>query len=136
MAVKRKKDGLSAGSGSIVIGGNVERSNIVSGNNNFVSNQNINLALLFRNIHEIVDAKTNLQPDEKSDIKAELQEIQTALEEAQPDETFLARRFRNLRRMAPEIVDVAFETLKNPIGGVAEVIRRISKKISEEANTK
>lgn len=136
MAVKRKKDGLSAGSGSIVIGGNVERSNIVSGNNNFVSNQNINLALLFRNIHEIVDAKTNLQPDEKSDIKAELQEIQTALEEAQPDETFLARRFRNLRRMAPEIVDIAFETLKNPIGGVAEVIRRISKKMSEEANTK
>lgn len=131
----KKKNGMSAGNNSIVIGGSVERSNIVSGNNNIVSNQSLNLAPLFQNIYEVVDAKTNLQPGEKSDVKAELQEIQTALEEPHPDETFLARRFRNLKRMAPEIVDVAFETLKNPIGGAAEVIRRISKKMTEDAST-
>jgi hypothetical protein len=135
MARKKKQDGLNAGDNSIVIGGNVERSNIVSGNHNIVSNQSVNLAPLFQNICEIVDAKTNLRPDEKEDVKAELQEIQTVLEEPKPDETFLTRRFRNIKRMSPEIVEVAFETLKNPIGGVAEVIKRIAKKMAEDANT-
>ena len=69
-----------------------------------------------------------LNPPKKNDIRAELQEIQTALEDPKPDETFLARRFRNIQRMAPDIVDVAFETLKNPISGVATVIQKIAKK--------
>lgn len=133
---KRKQNGVSAGNGSIVIGGNVDRSNIVVGDNNVVSNQTVNLAPLFQNIYEAVDAKKDLLPEEKSDVKAELKEIQTVLEEPKPDETFLARRFRNLKRMAPEIAEVTFETLKNPLSGVMEVIKRISKKMAEDANTK
>ncbi|NOH04615.1 MAG: hypothetical protein HND47_22930 [Chloroflexi bacterium] len=136
MAAKKKKDGLNAGDGSIVIGGNVERSNIVMGDNNVVTNQSIQLAPLFKVIFEAVEKQSNLSPAEKEDVKAELQEVQTALEESEPDETFLARRFRNIKRMAPEIVEVAFETLKNPIGGVAEVVKRIAKKMAEEANAK
>jgi hypothetical protein len=133
MTAKKKKDGLSAGNGSIVIGGSVDRSNIVSGNNNIVSNQSINLAPLFETIYQVVEKQQDLPASEKDDVKAELQEIQTALEEPKPDETFLTRRFRNIKRMSPEIVEVAFETLKNPIGGVAEVIKRIAKKMAEDA---
>jgi hypothetical protein len=134
MAAKTKKDGLNAGNGSVVIGGNVERSNVVVGNNNIVSNQSIQLVPYFEIIYNAVD-NAQLAPADKQDVKAELQEIQTALEEQKPDETFLARRFRNIKRMAPEIVEVAFETLKNPIGGVAEVIKRVAKKMAEDANT-
>ncbi|RJP55664.1 MAG: hypothetical protein C4557_01145 [Anaerolineaceae bacterium] len=131
MAGKKKKDGLSAGDNSIVIGGNVERSNIISGDNNIVSSQSIQVAPLFKVIYEAVE-KTELPAADKQDVKAELREIETALEEPQPDETFLARRFRNIKRMAPEIVEVAFETLKNPIGGVAEVVKRVAKRMAEE----
>ncbi len=133
MADKRKKDGLSAGNGGIVIGGNVDRSNIVSGNNNVISNHSINIAPLFETIYHFVETHPKLQPSKKQDAKEELQEIQTALEEPKPDENFIARRFRNIKRMAPEIVEVAFETLKNPVGGVAEVIKRIAKKMAEDA---
>ena len=133
MADKRKKDGLSAGNGGIVIGGNVDRSNIVSGNNNIISNHSINIAPLFETIYHFVVTHPKLQPSKKQDAKEELQEIQTALEEPKPDENFIARRFRNIKRMAPEIVEVAFETLKNPVGGVAEVIKRIAKKMAEDA---
>ena len=136
MPAKNKKDGLSAGDNSIVIGGNVQGSNIVVGNNNNIANQTINIAPLFREIYKKVEASKELSPQEKTDVKEELQEIQTVLEQPDPDETFLARRFRNLKRMAPEITEIAFETLKNPLGGVAEVIRRIAKKATEEANTK
>ena len=131
---KNKKNGLSAGNGSVVIGGNVQGSNIVVGDHNTISNQSINIVPLFQTIYHFVETHPKLQPEKKQDVKDELQEIQTALEEPKPDESFITRRFRNIKRMAPEIVEVAFETLKNPIGGVAEVIKRISKKMAEDAN--
>jgi hypothetical protein len=131
----KKKSGLSAGNGSIVIGGNVQGSNIVMGNHNTVSNQSVNIAPLFQTIYHYVDTHPKLQAGKKQDAKEELKEIEVALEEPKPDENFILRRFRNLNRMAPEIVEVAFETLKNPIGGVAEVIKRIAKKMAEEAST-
>ena len=136
MAGKKKNEGLSAGNGSVVVGGNVERSNIVVGNNNVVSNQSIQIEPLFRIIFEAVEKQPQLTPADKEDVKAELQEVKTALEEPKPDETFIARRLRNIKRMAPEIVEVTVETLKNPIGGVAEVVKRIAAKMAEEANAK
>jgi hypothetical protein len=135
MAQKKKKSGLSAGNGSIVIGGSVDRSNIVMGNNNTVSNQSVNIAPLFETIYHFVETHPKLQAGKKQDAIEELKEIQAALEEPKPDENFITRRFRNLKRMAPEIVEIAFETLKNPVGGVAEIIKRISKKMAEDANT-
>ena len=134
MAERKKTKGLNAGDGSIVIGGNVRGSNIVIGDHNTVSNQSVNIAPLFQNIYHYVDTHPRLQAGKKQDARDELKEIETALEEPKPDESFIARRFRNLNRMSPDIVEVAFETLKNPIGGVAEVIKRIAKKVAEEAN--
>lgn len=134
MADKNKKDGISAGSGSVVVGGNVSGSNIVVGNNNVVSNKTTQLEVQYAVIYRAVDESASLKPAEKEDVKAELQETQTELANPQPDEMFLARRFRNVKRMAPEIVEVAFETLKNPVSGVAEVIKRIAKKAAEDGN--
>lgn len=134
--VSKKKNGVSAGDGSVIIGGNVDRSNIVVGDNNVVSNQVAQIAPLFKVIFEAVESQPNLTPSEKEDVKAELQEVQTALEEPQPDETFIGRRLRNIKRMAPEIVEVAVATLTNPVGGVAEVIKRIAAKMAEDANAK
>ena len=128
MAEKKKKKGLNAGDGSIVIGGNVQGSNIVIGDHNTVSNQSINIAPLFEVIYQSVEKHPTLSPADKADVKADLREIQTGLEEPNPNESFLARRFRSLKRMAPDIVEVAFETLKNPLGGVAEVIKKVAKK--------
>jgi len=130
----KKKNGQNAGDGSIVIGGNVKGSNIVMGNHNTISNQSVNIAPLFQTIYHYVDTHPKLQAGKKQDAKEELKEIEIALEEPKPDESFILRRFRNLNRMAPEIVEVAFETLKNPIGGVAEIIKRIAKKMAEEGN--
>ena len=132
---EKKKNSLNAKQGGIVIGGNVDRSNIVSGNNNVVSNQNINIAPLFDTIYHFVETHPKLQAGKKQDAIEELKEIQTALEVKQPDESFLARRFRNLKRMAPDIVEVAFETLKNPLGGVAEVVKRVAKKMTEDTKS-
>lgn len=125
------KKNVKATHGSISIGGNVTGSNIVQGNNNRVSIQNVNVAPLFESIYHFVETHPKLQAGKKEDAIAELQEIQSVLEEPNPDESFLARKFRNLKRMAPDIVEVAMETLKNPIGGVAEIIKKVAKKMAE-----
>ncbi len=131
---KKKSRLNAAGNGSIVIGGNVQGSNIVMGDHNKVSNQSVNIAPLFQAIYDYVDAHPKLQAGKKQDAKEELQEIETALKESKPDESFIARRFRNLKRMSPDIVEVALETLKNPLGGMAEVVKRIAKKVEDDAN--
>lgn len=133
MAENKDKTGLSADNGSVVIGGNVQGSNIVVGNNNTVSSQSINIASLFDKIHDVVDQQAELKPAEKEDVNAELQEIHSELEKPEPDEGFLARRFRNIKRMSPEIVEVAIETLKNPVSGVVEIIKRVSKRMAQDA---
>ena len=136
MAEKKKKDGLSAGDHSVVIGGSVKGSNIVVGDNNVVSNQRTNLTSSFQTIYKFIEQHPDLQPSEKKDAKEEIKEIQNELERPKPDENFLTRRFRNIERMAPDIVDVAFETLKNPLSGVATVVQKIAKRMADEAGTK
>jgi hypothetical protein len=128
----KKKNGVNAGNGSIVIGGNVTGSNVVQGNNNIVTNQTINLTPYFQAIYQKVDEHPQLNSSNKEVIKAELADVQTALESKQPDETFLERKFRVLKSMAPDIVDVAMETLKNPVSGVAEIIKKVANKIKED----
>lgn len=131
--VDKKKSSVKANHGGISIGGNVTGSNIVQGNNNRVSIQNINIAPLFKSIYHYVETHPKLQEGKKQDAIEELQEIQSALEESNPDENFITRRFRNLKRMAPDIVDVAMETLKNPVSGVAEIIKKVANKMKEDA---
>ena len=129
---KQKRSSLSAGDKSVVIGGNVQGSNVVVGDNNVVTGQTLSL----RKLYEYVEAHPKLSSTEKQDVKAELQEVEKEVQKGEKaDETFLARRFRNIQRMAPDIVDVAFETLKNPISGVATVIQKIAKKMAEDAST-
>ena len=65
--MNKKKNGLSAGNGSIVIGGNVQGSNIVMGNHNTVSNQSVNIAPLFQTIYHYVDTHPKLQAGKKQD---------------------------------------------------------------------
>ncbi len=138
MAGKEKKSGVSAGDNSIVIGGNVTGSNIVMGNNNKVSNSTttVKISVMFDQINQTLSANQNIQPEDKKEVQADLKEMQAELEKDEPDETFLARRYRNLKKMAPDIAAVALETLKNPLGGVAELITRVAKKVSEEAGAK
>jgi len=137
MAGKKKssRGGIRAGDRSVVIGGSVKGSNIVVGDDNVVSNQKTNLSTSFAHIYHFIERHPTLQPSEKRDAKEELREIETELEKPEPDEGFLARRFRNLQRMAPDIVEVAMETLKNPLSGMAEVVKKVARKMADEAGT-
>jgi len=92
---------------------------------------------LFDGLYSQIDARANTSPADKEDIKAEVKEIQsTVTESAQKnekvDEKFLSRRFRNIARMAPDVLDVVVATLGNPLAGLGVAVKKIAEKAKEE----
>lgn len=121
---------LLAGNGSVVVGGNVSGSTIITGSQNVVSLQ----ANFFLPVYQAVDAKKNLTPEAKSDLKAEIQEVEDEVKKGdQVDESFLARRLRNIKRIAPDILDVVVATIANPLAGFSLIAKKVAEKSKESA---
>lgn len=89
---------------------------------------------LFDKLYAVVQARPETPPEERDDLQAEIEEVQQALtaEEA-VDEGFLARRLRNIGRMAPDILEVVLDTLANPVIGLRTVVRKIRERAKEES---
>lgn len=92
---------------------------------------------LFDQLYVDIDARTKVSSAAKEDLKAEVKEIQTTVTQAAQkneklDESFLARRFRNIARMAPDLLDVIVATLGNPLAGLGVAAKKIAEKAKEE----
>ena len=93
---------------------------------------------LFDQLYTNIDARTEISPAKKEDVKAEVQDIQTAVTEAvkknEPvNESLLSRKFRSIARMAPDMLEVLVATLGNPLMGIGVAVKKIADKAKEEA---
>ncbi|MGQ9832933.1 MAG: hypothetical protein ACUVRJ_03895 [Candidatus Villigracilaceae bacterium] len=122
---------ISAGNGSVVIGGNVTNSTIVTGDKNVVTSG----ANFFLPIYQAIEERKDLTADAKADLKAEIQDVEAEVKKGeQADETFLARRLRNIRRIAPDILEVVTATLTNPTAGFSLIARKVAEKARASAD--
>jgi hypothetical protein len=48
------------------------------------------------------------------------------------DEGFLSRGFRNIARMAPDVLDLVVAILANPLTGLGVAVKKIAEKPKEE----
>lgn len=92
---------------------------------------------LFDRLYAEIDASPKTSPANKEEIKAEIKEIQTTVTEAaqqneKVDEGFLSRRFRNIARMAPDVLDVVVATLASPLAGLGVAFKKIAERAKEE----
>jgi hypothetical protein len=92
---------------------------------------------LFDQLYTAIETNAKTSPADKEDLKAEVKEIQSTVTEAvkkneKVDEGFLSRRFRNIARMAPDVLDVVVKTLANPLPGIGEVANKIADQAKEE----
>ena len=92
---------------------------------------------LFDQLYTVIESNTKTSPANKEDIKAEVKELQSIVTEAtqkneKMDESFLSRRFRNIARMAPDVLDVVVATLANPLAGLGIAVKKIAEKAKEE----
>ncbi len=92
---------------------------------------------LFDSLYTAIETRAGTSSAAKEDIKAEVKEIQSTVTEAaqkneKVDESFMARHFRNIARMAPDILDVVVATLGNPLAGLGVAAKKIAEKAKEE----
>jgi hypothetical protein len=92
---------------------------------------------LFEQLYTAIEARPGTPPADQADLKAEVQEVQSAVTQAaakneKVDESFLSRHFRNIARMAPDILDVVVATLGNPLAGIGVAVKKIAEKAKAE----
>jgi hypothetical protein len=92
---------------------------------------------LFDHLYAAIETRSSTPPTIKEDLDAEVKEIQCAVTQAvqkseKMDESFLSRRFRNIARMAPDILDVIVATLANPLAGIGVAVKKIAEKAKRE----
>ena len=92
---------------------------------------------LFDGLYAKIETRPETPTANKEDLKAEVKEIQATVTEAvqkneKVDEGFLSRRFRNIARMAPDVLDVIVATLGNPLAGLGVAVKKIAQKAKEE----
>ena len=127
-----KVGNISGISGNVnVAGGNITTHQSVTG----LSGTDIKQ--LFDGLYAAIEAHPGTAPAEKADLQAEVEEIQAGVTEAaekneKVDEGFLARRFRNIARMAPDILDVVVATLASPLAGMGLAVKKIAEKAKAE----
>ncbi len=118
---------ISASNGSVVVGGNMTGSTIITGNNNIVGSS------VFEPIYREIE-KSSLPDADKQDLKSEVTDVETELNKGdQADESFLARHLRNIQRMSPDILEVVVSTLANPLAGLGTVAAKVAEKMRAEA---
>ena len=99
----------------------------------------VEIKQLFDGLYTEIDQRANTSAADKEDIKAEVKEIQSTVTEAaqkneKVDEGFLSRRFRNIARIAPDVLDVVVATLGNPLAGFGVAAKKIAEKAKEETS--
>ena len=111
--------------GAVFVGGDVQDSNIVTGSRNQIGNQELRRDDLFAEILEKIEQRPHISAEDQEDLKANVAELKAETEkEDKADPSFLARRLRNIKRIAPDIADVVLATLANPIAGFSTVVKK------------
>ena len=121
--------------GGIAIGGNVTNSTLITGDHNVVG-ATVNLQVQYlEHIYQAIEQRPDTDPLDQEDLKAAVDEIKAEDEKGdQADETFIARRLRNIQRMAPDILEVVLTTIGNPLARFGVVARKVAEKMRAEAS--
>ena len=127
-------DKITIESGGIAISGNNVNSPIITGNNNIIGSTINQQAQFIQQIYTAIENRPDTDPLDKDDLKANVDEIKA--EDAkgdQADETFIARRLRNIQRMAPDILEVVVAIITNPVAGFGVITKKVAEKMKAGA---
>ena len=87
---------------------------------------------LFESVLQQIEQRPNTSPEEVDDLKASVQEFKAEADKGEgADESFLARRLRNIERIAPDIGEVLVATIANPAAGFALIVKKVAERASQ-----
>lgn len=104
----------------------------VEGDMTTVNNQAAVREELFEDILKKIEQRPDTPPEDTDDLKTNVQEFKAEAEKNdEADESFLARRLRNIERIAPDIGEVLLASLVNPAAGFALVVKKVAERASK-----
>ena len=111
----------------------------ITSNQTTTSSSVIEINQLFDQLYTAIEIRPETPAADKEDLKAEVEEIQSTVTEAakknkEVEESFLSRRFRNIARVAPDVLDVVVATLGSPLAGLGVAAKKIAEKAKEDTN--
>lgn len=90
---------------------------------------------LFALIYNTIDKRRDLTDTDRADLRQDVDELKQELtRQEQADESFLMRRLRNIRKMAPDVLEVTLATITNPAAGFDVIARKIAERIKVGAD--
>lgn len=120
---------VSGGDRSVVVGGDVRNSVIITGDHS-----RLDASSKFAVVYRQLERRADLSETDKSDLKSELETFEAEDKKGpEANEGFLAQRLRNVKRIAPDILDVAIATIANPAAGFGMIAKKVAEKMREEA---
>ena len=104
----------------------------VEGDMTTVNNQAAVREKLFEDVLQKIEQRPDTPPDDADDLKTNVQEFKAEAEKAEDaDESFLARRLRNIVRIAPDIGEVLMASIVgSPAAGFAMVVKKVAERAS------
>lgn len=121
--------GNISGSTGVAIGSGVE-GYVDQSHNTLTIHQTFEV--IYKELETLPNRVESLSPGSIKDAQAQVRELENEAQKGeQANKRVLARYFRNLAKMGPDILDVVSATLINPGAGVTLVIRKIAQKARE-----
>jgi hypothetical protein len=128
--------GVSIGGNANIHNGDIAGRDLIIKGNSRSGNTTVNLAArekLFKQVLKEID-KQPIPKVDKDDLKTNVKEIkEEAAKGPKADKSFLATRFRNIMRIAPDILKVVTATIANPAAGFALVVQKVAERAQADA---
>ncbi len=119
--------------GGAYIGGSVNTGggDFVGRDKNITIGSSTNIQNVFAPVYTAIQHAA-IPAQEKEDLTAEVKEIETAIVEGEVDEPWLARKLRALKKMAPDIAEVALAALGGPGAAAGAIVKKVAEKVKNE----
>ncbi len=122
---------IHIGERGVYIGGNATGNVIQTGDSRVVLGEEIHQH--FQPVYEKI-SESPLPNEDKADLQTDMEVIEAEiLKGDKADETTLARHLRSMRRIAPDILDVALAAMQGPLAAFSAVAKKVADKIKESA---
>jgi hypothetical protein len=119
---------VSAGNREVAVSRSINNSEIVN-----IHNDRLDAAYKFSSIFPQIEELPNLSTTDKSDLKSELRTFEDEDKKGpESNEGFLAQRLRNIRRIAPDFLEVTIATITNPAAGFGAIAKKVAQKMKVE----
>jgi hypothetical protein len=128
--------------GSISVGGNVDRSSLVAGNQNSIQQINYavhnaavsvdEIAKAFAVIRQALEREQDKEKKDRTEAYVGKLETEARKDEQQVDPHNVEAWFTTLAELSADAWEVAIATLSSPIAGISTVFRKVVQRIKEQ----